>query len=140
MGNSAVSGLGGPADGGRGCRGNVGDVLQSKDERGVLEDLQDQLDLTQVMDRNVENLSGPPLACTPLRLPLVPSTAWLPGVSRPNPNPTSTSFCAETGSQQFRSVWGRRHQSCCGHRSLRADLACVAVHLKEANMQKSNLS
>lgn len=43
----------------------MGDVLQSKDERGVLEDLQGELDLTQVMDRNVENLSGAPLARPP---------------------------------------------------------------------------
>lgn len=39
-------------------RGNVGDVLESKDDRGVLDVLQGDLDLTQVMDRNVENLSG----------------------------------------------------------------------------------
>mmetsp|Transcript_9373 Transcript_9373/g.28170 ORF Transcript_9373/g.28170 Transcript_9373/m.28170 type:complete len:624 (-) Transcript_9373:2241-4112(-) len=39
-------------------RGNVGEVLEGKDERGVLETLQQELDLTQVLDRNVENLSG----------------------------------------------------------------------------------
>lgn len=39
-------------------RGNVGDVLDTKDQRGIKEDLLSQLDLRQVLDRNVENLSG----------------------------------------------------------------------------------
>jgi ATP-binding cassette, sub-family E, member 1 len=39
-------------------RGNVGDVLIAKDARGVREALQKDLDLEQVLDRNVENLSG----------------------------------------------------------------------------------
>lgn len=39
-------------------RGNVGEVIDGKDERGVKEDLYKDLDLAQVLDRNVENLSG----------------------------------------------------------------------------------
>lgn len=39
-------------------RGNVGDVLEQKDQRGVRAFLLRELDLEQVTDRNVENLSG----------------------------------------------------------------------------------
>lgn len=39
-------------------RGNVGDVLTEKDERGARAQLLADLDLEQVLDRNVENLSG----------------------------------------------------------------------------------
>jgi ATP-binding cassette subfamily E protein 1 len=39
-------------------RGNVGEVLDSKDERGQNAQLLKDLDLEQVLDRNVENLSG----------------------------------------------------------------------------------
>jgi len=39
-------------------RGNVGDVLDQKDERGAKAELLKELDLEQVLDRNVENLSG----------------------------------------------------------------------------------
>ncbi|KAI8465362.1 MAG: P-loop containing nucleoside triphosphate hydrolase protein [Monoraphidium minutum] len=39
-------------------RGNVGEVLDSKDQRGVKAKLLADLDLEQVLDRNVENLSG----------------------------------------------------------------------------------
>ena len=45
----------------RGCvlhSGNVGEVLDSKDERGQNAQLLKDLDLEQVLDRNVENLSG----------------------------------------------------------------------------------
>jgi translation initiation factor RLI1 len=38
--------------------GNVGEVLDSKDERGQNAQLLKDLDLEQVLDRNVENLSG----------------------------------------------------------------------------------
>lgn len=33
-------------------------ILSKRDERGRMDDLTDKLDLKQVMDRNVENLSG----------------------------------------------------------------------------------
>jgi translation initiation factor RLI1 len=33
-------------------------MLKKRDERGKMEDLAEKLDLKQVMDRNVENLSG----------------------------------------------------------------------------------
>lgn len=33
-------------------------ILTKRDERGRMDDLTDKLDLKQVMDRNVENLSG----------------------------------------------------------------------------------
>ena len=39
-------------------RGNVGDVIDSKDQRNVRDALLKELDLEQVLDRNVENLSG----------------------------------------------------------------------------------
>ncbi|MEW5298750.1 MAG: hypothetical protein WDW36_001835 [Sanguina aurantia] len=39
-------------------RGNVGVVLKEKDQRGVYDSLLQDLDLEQVTDRNVENLSG----------------------------------------------------------------------------------
>lgn len=39
-------------------RGNVEEVLQDKDERDAMAFLARELDLEQVMDRNVENLSG----------------------------------------------------------------------------------
>lgn len=39
-------------------RGNVGQVLKSKDDRGLLAELAKDLELEQVMDRDVENLSG----------------------------------------------------------------------------------
>ncbi|KAG7667062.1 hypothetical protein Ndes2526B_g04449 [Nannochloris sp. 'desiccata'] len=39
-------------------RGNVGEVLDQKDERGAKAELLKELDLEQVLDRNVENLSG----------------------------------------------------------------------------------
>jgi len=39
-------------------RGNVGEMLVEKDARGVREQLLRELDLEQVTDRNVENLSG----------------------------------------------------------------------------------
>lgn len=39
-------------------RGNVGEVLDAKDQRNVKEMLLKELDLAQVTDRNVENLSG----------------------------------------------------------------------------------
>ena len=39
-------------------RGNVEEVIVSKDERGAKEQLLADLDLNQVLDRNVENLSG----------------------------------------------------------------------------------
>lgn len=39
-------------------RGNVSEVLDGKDQRGVKADLLTDLDLEQVCDRNVENLSG----------------------------------------------------------------------------------
>jgi ATP-binding cassette subfamily E protein 1 len=39
-------------------RGNVLDVIKEKDERNVKESLMKDLDLLQVTDRNVENLSG----------------------------------------------------------------------------------
>lgn len=38
--------------------GNVGEVLNQKDERGVKEDLCADLELNQVIDRNVGDLSG----------------------------------------------------------------------------------
>ena len=40
------------------CRGNVETVLDQKDERGVKEMLLQELDLRQVLDRDVEHLSG----------------------------------------------------------------------------------
>jgi hypothetical protein len=40
--------------------GNVGEVLETKDERGQNAQLLKDLDLEQVLDRNVENLSGTP--------------------------------------------------------------------------------
>eukprot|EP00878_Enallax_costatus_P000898 GHUV01001027.1.p1 GENE.GHUV01001027.1~~GHUV01001027.1.p1 ORF type:complete len:619 (+),score=215.58 GHUV01001027.1:158-2014(+) len=39
-------------------RGNVGEVLTGKDQRGIKEYLLQKLDLEQVLDRNVEHLSG----------------------------------------------------------------------------------
>eukprot|EP00887_Chlorella_sp_A99_P003911 scaffold11.g3911.t1 len=39
-------------------RGNVGEVIDQKDQRGQREALLRELDLEQVLDRNVENLSG----------------------------------------------------------------------------------
>ena len=33
-------------------------MLKKRDERGKMDDLAEKLDLKQVMDRNVENLSG----------------------------------------------------------------------------------
>ncbi|KAF6262578.1 P-loop containing nucleoside triphosphate hydrolase protein [Scenedesmus sp. NREL 46B-D3] len=39
-------------------RGNVDEVLSGKDQRGIKPYLLDKLDLTQVLDRNVEHLSG----------------------------------------------------------------------------------
>ena len=39
-------------------RGNVGEVISEKDQRGQKESLLKDLDLEQVLDRNVENLSG----------------------------------------------------------------------------------
>jgi len=39
-------------------RGNVLEVIEQKDERGVKQKLMKDLDLEQVTDRNVENLSG----------------------------------------------------------------------------------
>ena len=39
-------------------RGNVGEVIDGKDERGIKASLYKDLDLAQVLDRNVENLSG----------------------------------------------------------------------------------
>lgn len=39
-------------------RGNVGEVLESKDDRGAITQLAADLELVQVMDRDVENLSG----------------------------------------------------------------------------------
>jgi hypothetical protein len=39
-------------------RGNVGEVITEKDQRGQKEALLKDLDLEQVLDRNVENLSG----------------------------------------------------------------------------------
>ena len=39
-------------------RGNVGEVMDQKDERGAKAELLKDLDLEQVLDRNVENLSG----------------------------------------------------------------------------------
>lgn len=39
-------------------RGNVGEVITEKDQRGQKESLLRDLDLEQVLDRNVENLSG----------------------------------------------------------------------------------
>lgn len=39
-------------------RGNVGEVIDAKDERGAKAALLKDLDLEQVLDRNVENLSG----------------------------------------------------------------------------------
>ncbi len=39
-------------------RGNVGEMLDAKDQRGVKAALLEELDLAQVTDRNVENLSG----------------------------------------------------------------------------------
>ena len=40
------------------CRGNVGDILDQKDQRGVKASLLKDLDLEQVLDRDVEHLSG----------------------------------------------------------------------------------
>ena len=40
------------------CRGNVGLVIEGKDQRGVKEALLEDLDLNQVLDRDVEHLSG----------------------------------------------------------------------------------
>jgi translation initiation factor RLI1 len=40
------------------CRGNVGLVINQKDQRGVKEELLRDLDLNQVLDRDVEHLSG----------------------------------------------------------------------------------
>lgn len=40
------------------CRGNVGDILDQKDQRGVKAALLRDLDLEQVLDRDVEHLSG----------------------------------------------------------------------------------
>ena len=42
----------------RAVRGNVGEVMDTKDERGAKDFLLKELDLLQVLDRNVENLSG----------------------------------------------------------------------------------
>eukprot|EP00850_Spirogloea_muscicola_P019835 SM000200S05825 [mRNA] locus=s200:234536:238378:+ [translate_table: standard] len=42
----------------RAVKGNVSDVLGQKDEREMKQTLCDDLDLNQVLDRNVENLSG----------------------------------------------------------------------------------
>lgn len=42
------------------CRGNVGEVLDSKDQRGEKATLMKELDLEQVVDRDVEQLSGAP--------------------------------------------------------------------------------
>ena len=39
-------------------QGNVGQVLEQKDERGVKEQLCVELELNQVLDRNVGDLSG----------------------------------------------------------------------------------
>ena len=39
-------------------RGNVGEVLAEKDGRGAVKHLQQVLELEQVMDRDVEHLSG----------------------------------------------------------------------------------
>lgn len=38
--------------------GIIVQILSKRDERGRMDDLADKLDLKQVMDRNVENLSG----------------------------------------------------------------------------------
>ena len=40
------------------CRGNVGEILDQKDQRGVKAALLRDLDLEQVLDRDVEHLSG----------------------------------------------------------------------------------
>eukprot|EP00271_Cylindrocystis_brebissonii_P001348 TRINITY_DN11622_c0_g1_i1.p1 TRINITY_DN11622_c0_g1~~TRINITY_DN11622_c0_g1_i1.p1 ORF type:complete len:603 (+),score=142.98 TRINITY_DN11622_c0_g1_i1:256-2064(+) len=42
----------------RAVKGNVGDVLQQKDERGKKDELSLDLELTRVLDRDVEHLSG----------------------------------------------------------------------------------
>eukprot|EP00164_Ancoracysta_twista_P000501 GFYU01000669.1.p1 GENE.GFYU01000669.1~~GFYU01000669.1.p1 ORF type:complete len:601 (-),score=222.63 GFYU01000669.1:688-2490(-) len=39
-------------------KGNTGEVLTNKDERGQMKDLVDILELTNLLDRNVEDLSG----------------------------------------------------------------------------------
>ena len=36
----------------------MGEVLESKDDRGAIAELAEDLELVQVMDRDVENLSG----------------------------------------------------------------------------------
>ena len=40
------------------CRGNVEKVIDDKDQRGAKDQLLQDLDLVQVLDRDVENLSG----------------------------------------------------------------------------------
>lgn len=40
------------------CRGNVEKVIDGKDQRGAKDQLLKDLDLIQVLDRDVENLSG----------------------------------------------------------------------------------
>ena len=40
------------------CRGNVEVVLDQKDERGAKQQLLEDLELIQVLDRDVEHLSG----------------------------------------------------------------------------------
>ena len=40
------------------CRGNVGEIMDQKDQRGVKAALLRDLDLEQVLDRDVEHLSG----------------------------------------------------------------------------------
>ena len=39
-------------------RGNVEKVIDGKDQRGAKQQLLEDLDLVQVLDRDVENLSG----------------------------------------------------------------------------------
>lgn len=39
-------------------RGNVEKVIDGKDQRGAKQELLENLDLVQVLDRDVENLSG----------------------------------------------------------------------------------
>ena len=43
----------------------MGKVIDGKDQRGAKDELLQNLDLVQVLDRDVENLSGMPLAANP---------------------------------------------------------------------------
>lgn len=62
------------------CRGNVKVLLEDKDQRGQVPQLQRDLDLEQVLDRDVENLSGEilPTSVTSQSLACI-SASWVTG-------------------------------------------------------------